>query len=100
MTSLSELDEAVSLLARDYGRILTKYCPVEYWCRLLSSVNFAEHPLKSCVNIIHVDLVEIWNLNDKTGVGFLPYLLYLLLMGPSISRAMDSKLRYLTSSEI
>jgi len=37
-----------------------------YWRRLSSSVNFAEHPLKSCVNIIHVDLVEIWNLNDKT----------------------------------
>ena len=26
---------------------------------LLSSVNFAEHPLESCVNIIHVNLVEI-----------------------------------------
>ena len=100
MTSLSESDEAVSLLARNYGCVLTIFCPVEYWCRLLSSINFAEHPLKSCVNIIHVDLVEIWNLDDKTGVGFLTYLLRLLLMGPSISRAMDSKLRYLTSSKI
>ena len=95
-----ESDETVSLLEHNYGRILTKICPVEYWCRLLSSVNFAEHLLKSCVNIIHVDLVEIWNLNDKIGVGFLPYMLRLLLMGPSISRAMCSKLRYLTSSEI
>ena len=100
MTSLSESDEAVSLLASDYGRILTKYCPVEYWCRLLSSVNFAEHPLKSCVNIIHVDLVEIWNLNDKTGVGLLSYLLRLLLIGPSIFRVMGLKLRYPTLSEI
>ncbi|KAN0135836.1 hypothetical protein V8E53_006288 [Lactarius tabidus] len=39
----------------------------KYWRRLWSSVNFDDHPLKSCVNIIHVDLVEIWNLNDKTG---------------------------------
>jgi hypothetical protein len=46
-----------------------------YWRRLWSSVDFADHPLKSCVNIIHVDLVEIWNLNDKTGVSFLGCLL-------------------------
>ncbi|KAN0133594.1 hypothetical protein V8E53_008582 [Lactarius tabidus] len=39
----------------------------KYWRRLWSSVNFDDHPLKSCVNIIHVDLVEIWNLNDSTG---------------------------------
>ncbi|KAI9451140.1 hypothetical protein BJY52DRAFT_1191197 [Lactarius psammicola] len=37
-----------------------------YWHHLWSSVDFADHTLKSCVNIIHVDLVEIWNLNDKT----------------------------------
>ncbi|KAH9061778.1 hypothetical protein EDB83DRAFT_878341 [Lactarius deliciosus] len=29
-------------------------------------IDFAGHPLKNCVNIIHVDLVETWNLNDKT----------------------------------
>jgi hypothetical protein len=90
----------VSVLARNYGCILTKRCPVEYWRRLWSSVNFDDHPLKSCVNIIHVDLVEIWNLNDNTGVGFLPYLLRLLLIGTSISRAMGSKPRCLTSLEI
>ncbi|KAH9061774.1 hypothetical protein EDB83DRAFT_2552150 [Lactarius deliciosus] len=37
-----------------------------YWRRLWSSVDFADHSLKSCVNIIHADLVETWNLNDKT----------------------------------
>ncbi|KAH9059226.1 hypothetical protein EDB87DRAFT_1822886 [Lactarius vividus] len=37
-----------------------------YWRRLRSSIDFAGHSLKSCVNIIHVDLVETWNLNDKT----------------------------------
>jgi hypothetical protein len=44
----------------------------KYWRRLCSSVNFAEHPLKSCVNTIHVDLVEIWNLNDSTEMGSKP----------------------------
>ena len=95
-----ELDKAVSVLPRNYGCVLTKGCPVEYWCYLLSSVNFDGHLLKSCVDIIHVDQVEIWNVNDKTGVGFLPYLLRLLLMGTSISRAMSSKLRFLNSSVI
>ncbi|KAH8985726.1 hypothetical protein EDB86DRAFT_3246299 [Lactarius hatsudake] len=37
-----------------------------YWRRLWSSVDFADHSLKSCVNTIHADLVETWNLNDKT----------------------------------
>ncbi|KAH8994195.1 hypothetical protein EDB92DRAFT_1944025 [Lactarius akahatsu] len=37
-----------------------------YWPRLWSSVDFADHALQSCVNIIHVDLVETWNHNDKT----------------------------------
>ncbi|KAH9170085.1 hypothetical protein EDB89DRAFT_1908087 [Lactarius sanguifluus] len=37
-----------------------------YWRWLWSSVDFADHSLKSCVNIIHADLVETWNLNDKT----------------------------------
>ena len=96
---LLELDEAVSVLRRKYGCILTKRCSAEYWRRLLSSVDFDEHPLKSCVDIIHIDLVEIWNVNDRTGVGFLPDLLRLLLKGTSISRAMGSKPKCLTSSE-
>ncbi|KAI9430299.1 hypothetical protein BJY52DRAFT_1351097 [Lactarius psammicola] len=37
-----------------------------YWHHLWSSVDFADHTLKSCMDIIHVDLVEIWNPNDKT----------------------------------
>ena len=90
----------MSVLARNYGYILIKRCPVEYWSCLLSSVNFDGHPLKSCVNIMHEDAVQIWNVDDKTGVGFLPHLLRLLLTGTSIFRAMDSKLRCLNSSEI
>jgi len=37
-----------------------------YWRSLWSSLDFAGQPLKNCVNIIHVDIIEIWNLNDKT----------------------------------
>jgi hypothetical protein len=94
------LDKAVSLLVRIYRCILTKRYPVEYWRRLWSSVNFDDHSLRSCVNVIHVDLVEIWNLNDKAGVGLFPYLLRLLLMGHSISRAMGLKPGCLISSSI
>ena len=39
-----------------------------YWQDLRSSPDFAHQTLKSCVNIIHDDIVEIWNLNDKTMV--------------------------------
>ncbi|KAN0136727.1 hypothetical protein V8E53_005497 [Lactarius tabidus] len=38
-----------------------------YWRSLWSSLDFADQSLKNCVNIIHDDIVEIWNLNDKTG---------------------------------
>ncbi|KAN0133589.1 hypothetical protein V8E53_008577 [Lactarius tabidus] len=36
------------------------------WQCLWSNVHFADHSLRSCVDIIHMDLVEIWNLNDRT----------------------------------
>jgi GTP-binding protein EngB required for normal cell division len=41
-----------------------------YWRSLWSSLDFADQSLKNCVNIIHHDIVEIWNLNDKTGYLF------------------------------
>ncbi|KAI9456385.1 hypothetical protein BJY52DRAFT_1381630 [Lactarius psammicola] len=37
-----------------------------YWRNLWSSLDFADQTLKNCVNIIHVDIVEVWNLNDRT----------------------------------
>ena len=40
-----------------------------YWNNLWSSRDLLDQSLKNCVNIIHDDIVEIWNLNDKTGVG-------------------------------
>ncbi|KAN0125392.1 hypothetical protein V8E53_015527 [Lactarius tabidus] len=38
-----------------------------YWGSLWSSHDLADKSLKNCVNIIHDDIVQIWNLNDKTG---------------------------------
>jgi hypothetical protein len=44
--------------------------PLGYWRSLWSSLDFADQPLKNCVNIIHVDIIEVWNLNDKTSVSY------------------------------
>ena len=49
--------------------IPTNYLPLGYWRGLWSSLDFADQPLKSCANIIHVDIVEIWNLYDRSKVG-------------------------------
>ncbi|KAH9960954.1 hypothetical protein BJV74DRAFT_954554 [Russula compacta] len=37
-----------------------------YWRSLWSSLDFAEQPLKNCVKAIHTDIVEIWNMEDRT----------------------------------
>ncbi|KAF8267151.1 hypothetical protein EI94DRAFT_1802156 [Lactarius quietus] len=36
-----------------------------YWRSLWSSLDFADQTLKNCVKIIHDDIVEIWNMNDR-----------------------------------
>ncbi|KAI0261919.1 hypothetical protein BGY98DRAFT_1192678 [Russula aff. rugulosa BPL654] len=36
-----------------------------YWRNLRSSLEFGDQPLKNCVSIIHIDIVEIWNLFDR-----------------------------------
>jgi len=36
-----------------------------YWCDLWSSQEFAGLLLKDCVNVIHTDIVELWNLKDR-----------------------------------
>jgi hypothetical protein len=37
-----------------------------YWRSLWSSLDFADQTLKNCVKIVHDDIIEIWNLNDRT----------------------------------
>ncbi|KAH9041170.1 hypothetical protein EDB84DRAFT_1474633 [Lactarius hengduanensis] len=36
-----------------------------YWSDLWFSRDFTDQTLKNCVNIIHLDIIEIWNMNDK-----------------------------------
>ena len=50
--------------------ILTYHFALGYWRSLWSSLDFADQPLKNCVNVIHIDIVEIWNLYDRNGVSF------------------------------
>ena len=63
------LDESVSISTSRTSQIWTKRFPLGYWRNLWSSLDFADQPLKSCVSVIHNDIVEIWNLYDKTKVS-------------------------------
>ena len=49
---------------------LINFIPLEYWRNLRSTLDFAEQPLKSCVNVIHIDIIKIWNLDDQRRVSF------------------------------
>ena len=61
-----------------------------YWRGLWSSLDFADQALKECVNVIHTDIVEIWNLNDKTRVRSLRV---------SAGNWLFTKIQYLSGSE-
>ena len=41
---------------------------VNFWRKLWSSVDLADRPLMDCVHVIHIDLMEVWNLKDKAEV--------------------------------
>ena len=41
--------------------ILTRHFPLGYWRNLWSNLDFADKPLKDCVNLIHDDIVKIWD---------------------------------------
>jgi hypothetical protein len=53
--------------------ILINLFPLGYWRTLYSNLEFADQPLKSCVNIIHVDIIDIWNLYDRHRVSSPPW---------------------------
>ena len=67
--SFLELDAVVSTLRRwilaDSNIAITMS---GYWSSLWLRSDFAHKPLKNCVDIIHLDIVEIWNINDKKKV--------------------------------
>jgi hypothetical protein len=49
--------------------ILIIFISLEYWRNLRSSLDFTDQTLKNCVNVIHIDIVEIWNLFDRHKVS-------------------------------
>ena len=49
--------------------ILTSCFPLGYWRNLWSNLDFADKPLKDCVNLIHDDIVKIWDPNGRNKVG-------------------------------
>ena len=61
-------------------QVLTAMVSLGYWRGLWSRLDFADRPLKECLNVIHADIVEIWNLNDTTRVGSLQYLCWFLVV--------------------
>jgi hypothetical protein len=73
--------------------ILTKYFPLGYWRDLWSSLDFADQPLKSCVNIIHIDIVDKWNLYDRNGVSspYFPCCFYGSTESVSVKRPIQDK---------
>jgi hypothetical protein len=49
--------------------VLTNRFPLGYWRNLCSSLDFTGQSLESCVDIIHVDIIALWNLYDKKRVS-------------------------------
>ncbi len=49
--------------------ILINFIPLEYWRNLRSSLDFTDQTLENCVNVIHIDIIEIWNLHDRRKVS-------------------------------
>jgi hypothetical protein len=65
------------------SQFLRNHVHLGYWRNLQSSLDFVDQTLESCVNVLHVDIVEIWNLNDGDNVSYLrfPYCFYLCSHG-------------------
>lgn len=48
---------------------------IEYWKMLLKSAVFRGHTLKECLQVIHKDIITVWNFNDPDQVRP-PYITY------------------------
>ena len=67
-----ELGEVVSdmSLPNKITNILTSsFACIEYWRNLGSSRYFTNHTLRSCVNVIHEDIISVWNFDDRENVS-------------------------------
>lgn len=91
-----ELDGFASISTLPSQANSENYFRSGYWRNLQSSLILASQTLKSCVNVIHGDIVEIWNLNDKDRVSCRQFpCCFHLLTGISICRAQDLRKRCL-----
>ena len=62
------MDDAVSY--RPHRKPILTICSLlGYWCNLWSNLDFADKPLKDCVNLIHTDIVNIWDPDNKNKVS-------------------------------
>ena len=44
---------------------------VEFWKKLPSSADFPYHSLDECLDIIHQDILSVWNFNAETEVSII-----------------------------
>ena len=71
--SFPELDKAVTSVSISTSRSTRQFdtliFPSGHWRRLWSRLDFADQSLKNCANILHVNIVEIWEQNDGNNVN-------------------------------
>ena len=64
-----ELDETVGISTPRTSQFREIDLLSGYWRNLYSRVDFMDKPLKSCVDVIHAGIVDLWNLNDANRVS-------------------------------
>ena len=48
--------------------LTTLFADIEYWRGLWSSDDFRGQTLANCIEVIHADIIDVWNLPDKDRV--------------------------------
>ncbi|KAH0826992.1 hypothetical protein J3R83DRAFT_4651 [Lanmaoa asiatica] len=70
LTSITASGSKVRPHFRDPVQLLRM--AIEYWKMLLKSAVFRGHTLKECLQVIHKDIINVWNFNDPDQVRFSP----------------------------
>ena len=68
---------------------------IGYWRGLGSSDDFAGRSLANCVEVIHADIVNVWNLPDEDRVRLLFVMVVLPANEISTCQVIHSKSRFL-----